>query len=299
MSTGVAIFDAERYFSIAKPDQAAFVDGDPGSALSALVSERAVIMTQSFANQYAYGRGDQITMTFQSGGSIRFNIVAIVKYLPGLSGSGYGGPYYNGYSFFVHMNQIPYSDRGTPTMELFDIDDPSIPKAAEHLRDNYGGSITVMVYNEEIASIRENPISGATYNFLNLEYAFALVVIAIGLGMIMFMAMIERKQEVANMIARGASIKDIMALTSGEGITIGLVGLLLGSLIGLSTAYVFNTMFGMMFNAGSIVPRVVMVSWGSLWVILATVGILLLTSVLILIPLKRINLNEILRWRGG
>jgi putative ABC transport system permease protein len=297
----MALFDASKYRSIGRPEKIAFVDGDPDSAFSDISTGKSVIITQNFANSYAYARGDTITITFSVSGNQRFNIAAVVKYLPGFYG-GYagGGPSISdAVSFFVDTSQVPASDRGVSTVELFDVNDASMSSAAKYLRDTYDGSISVRAYDEELAKIRGDALAGSIYNFLNLEYVFAIAVIGIGLGMIMFMAMIERKQEVANMIARGASIGDIMKLIAGEGITIGLVGIVIGLLTGLSTAYVFNSAIGMLGFQNSIVPRDIILSWSSLWVILATIGIVLLTSVLILIPLKRINLNEILRWRGG
>ena len=298
---GMAVFDPGRYRSVANPEKIAFVDGDPDSAFSDLSSGRSVIITQDFANSFAYGRGDTIPITFPTSGVLRFNIVAVVKYLPGFY-SGYAGRgpgLSSSLSFFIDAKQVPVPDRVNPSAELFDVNDASMSSSAKYLRDTYGSSISVTVYNEELVNMRSDPLAGSIYNFLNLEYAFAITVIGIGLGMIMFMAMIERKQEVANMIARGASIGDIMKLIAGEGITIGFVGIIIGICTGLSTAYVFNSAIGMLGFQNSIVPRDIILSWSSLWVILATIGIVLLTSALILIPLKRINLNEILRWRGG
>jgi hypothetical protein len=67
----------------------------------------------------------------------------------------------------------------------------------------------------------------------------------------------------------------------------------------LLTAFVFNEMFGMFISSELVVHRDFVFSWGSLEIVLLTAAVLLLSSVLVSLTVKRLKLNEILRWRGG
>ena len=179
------------------------------------------------------------------------------------------------------------------------VQNSKVPEASKYIRDHYVNEVDILVFNEEYDKLKDDPFTGSLYGFLNTEYVFALVIIAVGISMIMFMAVLERKHEIANMSARGASFRNMMGLVSGEGITISLVGLIIGLLTGVLTAYVFNIMFGLFFSSSYIIERTVVFSWSSLLIVIVTILVLLFSSILVSLTVRKLKLNEILRWRGG
>src|SRR2546421_7302147 len=99
------------------------------------------------------------------------------------------------------------------------------------------GASGVSVAAEQIEQLRSNPVFRAFFGFIELEMAFMVVILTAGLGVILYAATLERDVELAAIRARGASGWQTAGLLIGEAASIMLIGLLVGTGIGLLAAY--------------------------------------------------------------
>jgi ABC-type lipoprotein release transport system permease subunit len=129
---------------------------------------------------------------------------------------------------------------------------------------------------------------------------------------------VEREHELAGFIARGASTKQVSSLLFGEGMTVMLVGVIIGVLTGLLAAFMINELITFVFSGifqtiGTFVfsgifqtigyevaiERVFVVSWFSLALIIITIIALVVASFAATLRVRRIKLAQALRERGG
>src|SRR3989442_2678878 len=104
-----------------------------------------------------------------------------------------------------------------------------------------GGS-SGSVAAEQIEQLRSNPVFRAFFGFIELEMAFMVVILTAGLGVILYAATLERDVELAAIRARGASGWQTAGLLIGEASSIMLIGLIVGTGIGVLTAYLSTTL---------------------------------------------------------
>src|SRR2546421_1581859 len=98
------------------------------------------------------------------------------------------------------------------------------------------GASSVSVAAEQIEQLRSNPVFRAFFGFIELEMAFMIVILTAGLGVILYAATLERDVELAAIPARGASGWQTAGLLIGGAASIMLIGLLVGTGVGLLSA---------------------------------------------------------------
>ncbi|MEM3396895.1 MAG: FtsX-like permease family protein [Thermoplasmata archaeon] len=288
-SAGVSVstFNASAYASVVPVESSIFVAGSV-EALSKLDTQSAII-TESFSKREGYAMGDTLRITAGNFSAV-FKITGIVKYMPGFGSVPAADIYITKESVNLEFSQY---------LLFLDVEEGRDVECGEYIRENYGGEVAVMVYSEEVAKLKENPLVGSVYNFLTIEFVFAIIITAVGIGMIMFIAVLERKQEIANMVVRGGSFGQIAKLIWGEGLTVSIVGIILGFGTGALTAFVFNKLFDLVMTGGSVIVRDVVFGLTSLQIVVVALSVLVVTTFIVVLPMKRLKLNEILRWRGG
>src|SRR5439155_2750491 len=104
------------------------------------------------------------------------------------------------------------------------------------------GASSVSVAAEQIEQLRSNPVFRAFFGFIELEMAFMVAILTAGLGVILYAATLERDVELAAIRARGASGWQTAGLLIGEASSIMLIGLIVGTGIGVLTAYLSTTL---------------------------------------------------------
>src|SRR2546427_9263466 len=104
------------------------------------------------------------------------------------------------------------------------------------------GASNVQVAAEQIEQLRSNPVFRAFFGFIELEMAFMVVILTAGLGVILYAATLERDVELAAIRARGASGWQTAGLLIGEATSIMLIGLIVGTGIGLLAAYLSTSL---------------------------------------------------------
>jgi ABC-type antimicrobial peptide transport system permease subunit len=153
------------------------------------------------------------------------------------------------------------------------------------------------VKQNQLNMILNDPMFATPMVFLNIEYAFIIMIISIGLGLLMYVASVDRMREIAGIIARGASKRQIKELYFGETLTIIILSIIIGVCVGLTTAFAFNSFMSMDFE--TVIQREFILSINTFSIVIIPVIALIIVAYIVSIFASRIELNKILRLRGG
>ena len=154
---------------------------------------------------------------------------------------------------------------------------------------------TVMV--DELDRLNKDLAFGALSDFLYMEYALSMVIMSVGVGLIIFVAVSDREQELACIMARGSSGSQMRKILMGESVSLMSLGLIVGTAVGLVTAYLFNTLIGG--GSSDVVERTMVFTFVSWAVVGIAIASLLIASLLATSRAGKIKLAEVLRIRGG
>jgi ABC-type antimicrobial peptide transport system permease subunit len=150
---------------------------------------------------------------------------------------------------------------------------------------------------DEIDRLNKDMSFGALSDFLYMEYALSMAIMSVGVGLIIFVAVSDREQELACIMARGSSGSQMRKILMGESVSLMSLGLIVGTAVGLVTAYLFNTL--MDGGSGGVVERTMVftfVSWAAIGIAIAS---LLIASLVATSRAGKLKLAEVLRIRGG
>jgi putative ABC transport system permease protein len=302
-----ALLDPSAYAETVRPSDFYFVHSD-SDMLERLEENGTVILTKNFADSNYMIVGDSLSAhvvisTFTNGTqtidtwSFRVLVVGIVKALPGLSSS----------SIFIGIHSLDFIPEQNLTQQFFsagafiDIgggaDAKVVASSAKSIFDEAGLTANAYIMEDEIAALERDPAFGALADFLYLEYAMSIIIMSVGVGLIIFVAVTDREQELACIMARGSSGSQMRKILMGESLTLMAIGLIVGAIIGLLTSYLFNTLSTTAsFEA---VPRRMVFTYVTWIVVGVSIGSLLLASLLATARAGRVKLAEVLRVRGG
>ena len=302
-----ALLDPSAYAETVRPSDFYFVRSDSG-LLERLDENGTVILTKDFADSNYIIVGDSLSAnvvvsTLTNGiqtidtWNFKVLVVGIVKALPGLSSS----------MIFIGIHSLDFIPEQNLTQRLFsagafiDIsggaDAKVVADSAESIFDEAGLTANAYIMEDEIAALERDPAFGALTDFLYLEYAMSIIIMSVGVGLIIFVAVTDREQELACIMARGSSGSQMRKILMGESLTLMAIGLIVGALIGLLTSYLFNTLTTT--ESFEVVPRRMVFTYVTWTVVGVSIGSLLLASLLATARAGRVKLAEVLRVRGG
>jgi len=302
----VIAFDAANYTAIVQQDDAFLLEGGWEGVRSVAAPNR-VLINEAVAKEEAIARGEILRVPASglggpSGEMINLLVVGVVRALPGL-----------------HQNPLAFDSATTPYIYLDESNlqstGPSAPvvhavwflvKASAGVDpgalgdrlaavDPYGWRVRVA--HEEIASALADPLVGAFLRLIAMQIAFCILIVTAGLGLILYTASLERKAEFAGMAARGASRRQVASILLGEAWVIICIGLLIGSVLGALSGWVFLLTFTR--NTASLLPPTFAFGWESVAVIAATVASMFLTAAVIAWRAGGPDVVDVLRERGG
>src|SRR2546427_2297838 len=126
--------------------------------------------------------------------------------------------------------------------------------------------------------------------------AFMLVILTAGLGVILYAATLERDVELAAIRARGASGWQTAGLLIGEATSIMLIGLIVGTGIGILAAYLSTTFIAAGPGAGgeALVPVLFVLPPGARLLLGFAPAAVLLTSFAVTIRVARLDIAPVL-----
>ncbi len=312
----VVIVEPETYFSAIQPEWWYFDGIDEEGARSILGTEGQVLVTSAYMNYMALEIGDRMTITARfysetlfATKEVNVTIGGAVRFLPGPTRSVY--EYLPSYAVYVGydtilpiLNPPPGFYSSNPPREGFYIDlvDGSDWRTAKEKIEN-AGATELTVYGEEVEKMSADPAFASVLGFINVEIAYTIVILTAGLGLILFAATIERDVEFAAIRARGASAKQAAGLLLSEAVSIMLIGIIVGTVVGLITS--FMTMQILFVSPTptpsfeSIVPLTFELPLEFLLLIIIAPLAMFLTSLLVSWRTARMNIAKVLKLRGG
>ncbi|MGQ9588318.1 MAG: ABC transporter permease, partial [Thermoplasmata archaeon] len=306
-----ALIDPESFKKVVDPAEFYFVDGGSGM-LEELETNGTVLVGEYFADQadilvddplhcwvLFMNESDNYCHTYSSDFTLR--VAGIVK--GGLPGFPNNDLFLSRETLgFLTSQELTKGEYGLTLGAFVDIDDAfDHTEVADDVKDVYsaaGLEASTLVLEDELEALKtENPTFRALSDFLYMEYALSVAIMTVGVGLLVFVSVTDREQELACIMARGASGSQMRKILMGESVTLMIIGVVMGASVGLLTAYLFNTLSGEgMYTAVERRTIFTYVSWS---IVLASIGALLVASLLATARAGKIRLAEVLRIRGG
>ena len=309
----VYALDPATFFAVTNPEPWYFREIGPDAARQILATPGQVLVTETYLQNAFLAVGDRIPLqapvyngTSYSTVTVNTTIGGTVRGLPGTGSYGFGLP--NAiYGSADTFGPLLGSDQSLP---------PQFPRYGERylvaLRAGADwrtakaditalGASSVSVAAEQIEQLRSNPVFRAFFGFIELEMAFMVVILTAGLGVILYAATLERDVELAAIRARGASGWQTAGLLIGEASSIMLIGLIVGTGIGVLTAYLSTTLISAGPGAAgeALVPMLFTIPIEALLLLVLAPAAMLLTSFAVTIRVARMDIARVLKLRGG
>jgi len=302
-----AAIDALTYKETVNPDKFYFVEGGRGSLDDLASFNGSVLISNWVAEDFGVSVGDEIPLalylTDYSDGYYDYTyinywgyVVGIVKSLPGLESYGL-------YMDRSAIDFLPAENRSEAVaaygafVDVADgYDQATVADDVESVFTEAGMYPYTITVDERMEDLNNDPAFRALTDFLYMEYVLSVVIMTIGVGILIFVAVNDREKELASIMARGSSAGQIRKILMGESFTLMVLGLAVGASVGLLTAYLFQTLYS---GESSVVPREVLFTWISAMIIVASVGALIIASLVATSRAGKIKLAEVLRIRGG
>ena len=300
----IAVINSTDYERAVNPSDRYFIGGGSG-LLEELKTNGTALVSQHVLSSYYLVIGDilrvNISYSFWSQSILNevsheflLTVIGAVKGMPGLSSADMYVDTHSmemlfdqnidGTAFYV--DSIISLSRGT--------DPHVVGDAAASVFAAAGLDTEIYIAADLIARSEHDPGDGALRGYLYMEYALSVAIMFLGVSLLIFVSVGDRERELACIMARGSSSSQMRRILMGESVTLMILGVVVGSLVGLLAAYLFNTL-----NPSALVPRTMEfggVSWAMLFVSVVSI---LISSLLATIRAGKVRLAEVLRIRGG
>jgi ABC-type lipoprotein release transport system permease subunit len=278
-----------------------FYFGSGGSQLLDKLSVGStVLISKDFSEQTGIQVGDRLPVVVESYSSynrINVTVAGLMKGLPGLPGSDALIDRHT-LSSVSAENISGAFDKNGAFIEVTPGTDPhQVADAAVSMYQSLNLTSTSTVLQDGLDALNKNPTYESLAVFLYMEYTLSVVIMTIGVGLLIFVAVHDREKELACIMARGASAGQIRRVLMGESMSLMALGLVVGTAIGIVTAYMFNALSGEVLYTS--VERKMIFTYVSFFIVLSSVVALLAASLLATARAGKIRLAEVLRIRGG
>ena len=301
---GAVVFDPSDFADTVRPGNSYFVDTG-ADVLADLETDGTVLVSEYIMRSSSLVVGDTLRAQFQSWDSygitgtwyLNLLVIGEVRLLPGIqSGELFIGD--------QTMAVIPDANLTLGTNMFGSIitvaegsDPHDVASDVEDLYARNGLDTSTMILEDRLEELRNDPTYGALADFLYVEYVLSLLIMSVGVGLIIFVAVSDREQELACIMARGSSSSQMRKILMGESMSLMFLGLTVGAIVGILTAYLFNTLFGDVMYG--VVERRMVLSAVTLVMVAASVLSLIVASLLATARAGKVRVAEALRIRGG
>ncbi len=309
-----ALLDAEEYAEVVNPSDFYFIDSGKDMLRELALLPDSVIVTKDFADANYLLAGDSIYVRLEEEQTIMpidgdwnssqqkmwegsLTVLGIVKGLPGLENY----PFFLNQETITWIPQVNLTQIATTAGAFIDAKSganvASIVASSLELATRWNWSANAQTLQEQLGQLETDVAYGTLKSYLYTEYAMAIAIMSVGVGLIIFVAVNDRQQELACIMARGASGGQMRKILMGESMSLMALGLIVGASVGLLTSYLFNTLTQPGYE--TLVPHR-MVFTSITWIIIGiSIASLLVASLLATSSAGRIKLAEVLRIRGG
>ncbi len=295
-----------EYASAVNPTDFYFVHSGKG-VLKDLTENGSVIVSTAFADDQSIVVGDPLYVSFDTGStwngtvqqhySFTLNVVGMVKGLPGLG-------WFDALLDFESLSWIPQKAWNSSMYSVGALIDVSKGSNTSAVSDSASTIFTeaglvpaVTTMEGQLDALKTDIGFASLSDYLYMEYAMSIIIMSVGVGLIIFVAVSDREQELACIMARGSTGSQMRKILMGESFTLMILGLLVGAIVGLLSAYLYNTLT--LPGSGGIVPHRMLFSLVS-WTMIVVAGLSLVVAALLATARAgKIRLSEVLRIRGG
>jgi ABC-type lipoprotein release transport system permease subunit len=302
----VAAMNSLEYLDVVHPGDFYFI-GHGSGVLGGLKENGTCLVVQKLADYYDLLEGDMITVSVEWPAENNFSaqylhiplqleVIGFVKTLPGLAHC----------SIFIDSGTIGFASFGQiasseATIGVFlettpGADPNEVAKSAVVAFAKANINATALVFQNQLNALYRNSTFRTFSDFLFTQYALALIIMSVGVGLIIFVAVSDREHELACIMARGCSKSQIRRMLMGESISLMSLGLVVGTSVGVLTAYLFNTLWG---NETAEFARSMVFTTASWLVLAVSIASLFIASLLATSRAGKVELAEVLRIRGG
>jgi ABC-type lipoprotein release transport system permease subunit len=308
MSMQTMVLNSSAYQKTVRPSDFYFVHSGKGM-LDDLAENGSVILTTGFAQGASILVGDTLWVTlhvsYTDNGStyqtknypLVLNVIGMIKGLPGLG-------WMDACVDAGTLKWIPERDLAASFQTVGAFIDvakgsnvSTVATAAETIFNSANITPVVTIMEEQLAALEDDLAFGSLSDYLYMEYAMSIIIMSVGVGLIIFVAVADREQELACIMARGSSSSQMRRILMGESITLMILGLSVGAIVGLISAFLFNTLT--MPGSGGVVPHRMLFTYLTWAMVLVAAGSLVIAALLATARAGRIRLAEVLRIRGG
>jgi len=246
--------DAE-YFDVAFIKQEYLEDITITEAKQVISDSSDVILSINTKRYYGYKVGSDFYLYWETGENItRTRVAGFIKFAPGFMYTVFDlQRRYECMAFISIENairEILQNDSSIVSISKFLIkvdysyNVSAIVARISEVIEDMGYSAIISTYKETLRELKQYGFTSIVAFFTNIEFTFTLIIAFTGMALIMIMAILERRREIALLMAKGATRGSILGMIVGEALLITLLSFGLGLLVAL--AYSYGFLVGMM-----------------------------------------------------
>lgn len=248
----------------------------------------AVLLSQNFADDYGYELGDAISFENAQGESARGIVYGFVAHWPGYRSISYSksadGRYRqtDNYLVIANLSQLQYDWGITPYEVWLDVENST--QCVYDFADAQG--IAFEKFEDTSARIVEaknDPIFQGTNGILTVGFIVVLLICSVGFLIYWILSIQSRTLQFGIYRAMGMTLREIISMLLCEQVFISGTAVVTGTLVGFLTAKLYMPLIQMAYTAyDSALPLEVVNSYGDIGQMLAVVGVVMLSCMLIL-----------------
>jgi len=286
--------DPQSYILAAGSADSFFTNGNAAQAMQDLANvPNGVFVSQQLADAYSIGIGDPVIIRLPRTASAdspmietRLQTVGIIRFFP-TAGSD---------NFLVMNLPLMQSVTRNDKISYFLIRTSDSPHdVAIRLQETLGTQVPMKTEDIDTAILAlGNSMTSLNLQGLgSIEQGYSVIIISLGLAIFLLSMIYERAKEFGAMRAVGGSITQIGRILWSESLTVGMLSLLIGSIIGLILGRVFVSLLKVLYT---IPPAGMSIPWGALFALLALILLgMALATLFASRRLARMEIAEVLR----
>jgi putative ABC transport system permease protein len=261
--------DPQSYTLTTEPADSFFINMNAAQAMQDLANvPNGVLVSQELANSYDIRLGDPVIIRLPCTASadspmieIRLQTVGIIRFFPTAQQDAFLVMNLSFMQSVTHNDKINYF-----LIRTFD----SPHDVAIRLQETLGTQVPMKTEDIDTAILAlGNSMTSLNLQGLgSIEQGYSVIIISLGLAIFLLSMIYERVKEFGAMRAVGGSITQIGRVLWSESLTVGVLSLLIGSIIGLILGRVFVSLLKVLYT---IPPTGMNIPWGALFALLALI----------------------------
>jgi putative ABC transport system permease protein len=286
--------DPQTYVNASDMPDSYFVNISANQAMADMASiQNGALVSEEMAKAYDIVPGDPIIISLANTATVngptvetRLQVVGIIRFFPTATND-----------TFVVMNQnfmqtITRNDK----ISYFLVRTSASPHdVAASIQDKLGSQVSMKTEDIDTAILAlGNSMTSLNLKGLgNIEQGYSVIIISLGLMIFLLSMVYERAKEFGAMRAIGGSVKQIERVLWSESLTVGVLSIGIGGIIGLPLGKVFVSLLKVLYT---IPPKGIVIPFGALFALLFLVIVGMVVATYIANRrLARMDIAEVLR----